>query len=70
MCKTMDSECEATAQHYAALARQPGWWHYTRQQVRELEADDSGAFKGLYARVRALLGEFRPNKEEANWEWI
>ena len=65
-----ETECESTAQHYATLARQPGWWHYTRQQVRDLEADDSGAFRGLYARVRALLGEFRPNKEEANWEWI
>lgn len=64
-----DSECEAAAHHYANLARQPGWWHYTRQQVRELEADDSGAFNGLYARVRALLGDFRPGKEEANWEW-
>ena len=81
--KTMDSECESTAQHYADLARQPGWWHYTRQQVRELEADDSGAFNGLYAaRARwAISGLARKKRigsgvddiEESCWHtthWI
>ena len=63
-----ETECESTAQHYATLARQPGWWHYTPASAR----DGSGRqrrLQGLYARVRALLGDFRPGKEEANWEW-
>lgn len=60
--------CDEMAQDIAAKARMPGWWQYARAQARECEADDSGVYVGLLAKVRALLGDFRPSPEEAR-EW-
>lgn len=60
--------CDEHAAYIAWLARQPGWWQYARTQARECEADDSGVYVGLLAKVRALLGDFRPSPEEAK-EW-
>jgi len=60
--------CDEMAQDIAAKARMPGWWQYARAQARECEADDSGVYVGLLAKVRALLGDFRPSPEEAK-EW-
>ena len=41
---------------------------WARSYARECEADDSGQWAGLVAKVRALLGDFRPSPEEAK-EW-
>ena len=57
--------CDEHAQWIAHKARQPGWWQYARAQARECEADDSGVYVGLLAKVRELLGDFRPAPEEA-----
>ena len=57
--------CDEMAQDIAAKARMPGWWQYARAQARECEADDSGVYVGLLAKVRAPLGDFRPAPEEA-----
>ncbi len=61
-------KCDEHAAYIAWLARQPGWWQYARAQARECEADDSGIYVGLLAKVRELLGDFRPSPEEAK-EW-
>ena len=60
--------CDDYAQWIADMARQPGWWQYARQLATEAEADDSGQWRGLREKVRALLGDFRPSPEEAK-EW-
>ena len=60
--------CDDLAEWIAHKARQPGWWQYARQRATEAEADESGQWRGLRAKVRALLGDFRPSPEEAK-EW-
>lgn len=60
--------CDTHADWIATEARKPGMWQWARQYGRECEADDSGAYVGLVAKVRALLGDFRPSPEEAK-EW-
>ena len=60
--------CDDLADWIAHIARQPGWWQYARQRSTEAEADDSGQWRGLREKVRALLGDFRPSPEEAK-EW-
>ena len=60
--------CDELAQDIAAKARMPGWWQHARQRATEAEADDSGQWRGLREKVRALLGDFRPSPEEAK-EW-
>jgi hypothetical protein len=41
--------------HIAQLSKTPGWGAYARQLAKELEADRSGAFKGLIEAVRESL---------------
>ena len=60
--------CDDLAEWIADMARQSGWWQYARQLATEAEADDSGQWRGLREKVRALLGDFRPSPEEAK-EW-
>ena len=60
--------CDEHAEWIAHKARQPGWWQWARDYGRECEADESGVYVGLLAKVRALLGDFRPSPEEAK-EW-
>ena len=60
--------CDEYADYIAHMARQPGWWQHARQRATEAEADDSGQWRGLREKVRALLGDFRPAPEEAK-EW-
>lgn len=60
--------CDSHAQWIAHKARQPGWWQWARDYARECEADDSGQWAGLVAKVRERLGDFRPLPEEAK-EW-
>ena len=60
--------CDEYADYIAHMARQPGWWQHARQRATEAEADDSGQWRGLREKVRALLGDFRPSPEEAK-EW-
>ena len=61
-------KCDEYADWIAHMARQPGWWQYARQRATKAEADESGQWRGLRAKVRALLGDFRPSPEEAK-EW-
>lgn len=61
-------KCDDMADWIAHIARQPGWWQYARQRATEAEADESGQWRGLRNKVRALLGDFRPSPEEAK-EW-
>ena len=42
-------------QHIAQLSKTPGWGAYARQWAKDLEADRSGAFKGLVEAVRESL---------------
>ena len=60
--------CDELAQDIAAKARMPGWWQYARHLATKAEADDYGQWMGLRAKVRQLLGDFRPSPEEAK-EW-
>lgn len=46
---------EETAQHYAELSRVPGWLDYCRQQVRDMEAETHGEWRGLLGLVRDKL---------------
>lgn len=55
MWKDSDVELNATADWYASLAQQPGWLEYCRHAVQELEADESGLYKGLRLAVRARI---------------
>jgi len=59
--------CQEAAEYYADLAKKPGWWQYTRHQVRAMEADESGQWRGITDMVRARLKGFRPAPEEAKW---
>ena len=61
-------KCDEHAQWIAQKAREPGWWQWARDYARECEADDSGQWAGLMAKVRERLGDFRPSPEEAK-EW-
>jgi len=60
--------CDEQAYWIATEARKAGLWQWARSYARECEADDSGQWAGLVAKVRALLGDFRPSPEEAK-EW-
>lgn len=55
----MDSknEFDATADWYAELARKPGWLEHCRHAVQQLEADQSGLYKGLRLAVRARIDQ-------------
>lgn len=44
--------------HIAQLSKTPGWGAYARQWAKELEADRSGAFKGLIEAVRESLKSY------------
>lgn len=48
------------------MATTPGWWQHSRLRARELEADESRAFIGIRAAVRAELKRlgFNPSKDE------
>ena len=48
-------EFDATADWYAHLAQKPGWLEHCRHAVQELEADESGLYKGLRLAVRARI---------------
>jgi hypothetical protein len=50
-------EFDATADWYAHLAQQPGWLEHCRHAVQELEADESGLYKGLRLAVRARIDQ-------------
>jgi hypothetical protein len=50
-------EFDATADWYANLAQQPGWLEHCRHAVQELEADESGLYKGLRLAVRARIDQ-------------
>lgn len=60
--------CDQHADWIATEARKPGLWQWARSYARECEADDSGQWAGLVAKVRERLGDFRPSPEEAK-EW-
>ena len=49
--------------HLARLAQSPGWLDYARARAKELEADKSGEFVGLYAAV-ALRLKARRNTDD------
>lgn len=55
------------------LAMTPGWWHYSREQAAQMEADPdaAGAWVGMREAVRAELKakRFRPSPEEAAPMW-
>lgn len=57
-------------EHYSRLARQPGWYAYVRQRVKELEAIPHGPFAGLHAAVAASLAGFTPLPGEASAWWL
>lgn len=57
-------------EHYSRLARQPGWYAYVRQRVKELEALPYGPFAGLHAAVAASLAGFTPLPGEASAWWL
>lgn len=48
---------DQTATHYANLAKHPGWRDYCRHQVRLMEDDSSGCWKGLLAMVQAKFAK-------------
>lgn len=60
--------CDEYADYIAQKAREAGRWQWAREVATESEADDSGQWRGLREKVRALLGDFRPSPEEAK-EW-
>ena len=41
--------------HIVRLAKMPAWKAWAKQWAQELEADKSGAYKGLLAAVRSRL---------------
>ena len=43
--------------HYANLARMPGWIDYVRQQVKEMENHPTGMFKGLGKAIKQRMDE-------------
>jgi hypothetical protein len=43
--------------HYARLARMPGWIDYVRQQVKEMENHPTGMFKGLGKAIKKRMDE-------------
>lgn len=48
--------CDEQADWIATEARKPGLWQWARSYARECEADDSGQWAGLVAKVRERLG--------------
>ena len=65
---------EQTAERYATLAMQPGWWQYARIQVQAMEADK--AAHGMWDGLRAAVGErvkaagFKPHPSEQGEWWL
>lgn len=59
------AQIEKTAQHYAELAQQPGWFQHCKQQIIAMEAETGGHWVGLRARWGEILTQvgFRPHKE-------
>lgn len=41
--------------HLVWLAQSPGWLDYARARAKELEADQSGMFVGLYAAIATRM---------------
>lgn len=65
---------EQTADRYATLAMQPGWWAYVRQQVQAMEADKDapGMWRGIRAAVGARIkaADFKPHPSELGEWWL
>lgn len=59
MLKGSDVEFNETADWYAHLATQPGWLEHCRHAVQQLEADDSGIYRGLRLAVRDRIEKNR-----------
>lgn len=61
-----EAEVAATADSMAKLAMTRGWWQYARHEVQRLEVDASGLYRGLRARVAAIIktAGYRPEPHE------
>ena len=59
---------EKMVAHYSWLAKQPGWYAYCRQQVREMDEEDSRLFAGIRAEVaKSMVGFVVPPGERGEW---
>lgn len=63
---------EETAQHYAQLAKVPGWFQHCKQQIITMGAEPSSPWIGLRARWGEILTQdgFRPSKQERDGWWL
>jgi hypothetical protein len=56
---------EHAANWYTYLAQQPGWIDHCRHAVQELEADNSGVYKGLRLAVRERIEKAKAEKVQS-----
>ena len=57
-------KCDEAADHYTHLVQQPSWRHYVKQRVKEMDADSSGLYRGLYEMVKQRLAEIEGEQDE------
>lgn len=69
---TWQQQLEKSAQHYADLAQQPGWFQHCKQQIIAMEAEQGGHWVGLRARWGELLTQagFKPHPSEKDGWWL
>lgn len=51
------ADFQSVLNHYARLEAIPGWRSYARGQVKELEADPSGMWRGIEPALRMIILE-------------
>ena len=56
----MVSEYETQLQHLVRLAKTPGWKEYAWHRAKELDADDSGLWRGI---AQALVDEMKKDQK-------
>lgn len=69
---TWQQQLEKTAQHYADLAQQPGWFQHCKQQIIAMEAEPERFWKGLRDRWGEILTQagFKPSRTERDGWWL
>ena len=57
------NEYTTMTKHIAKLAMTPGWLDYARAKAKELEAEKSGAYKGIGEAVRLEIESLKQAKK-------
>lgn len=57
---TRQAEYQAQLDHLISLARLPDWKAYAWKRAKELDADESGLFRGLPASLTAAMSALGP----------